>query len=264
MAPYRDLKERTARGESIFVTEGLLLTQRLLTSRFEAESVFVSEPFSADVERLAGPDVPVYVASEKVLQEIVGFPFHRGVLAVGRRGNPLLLDDLLWSVGVQSPLGLIVCPHVNQAENLGLIFRTAAAFGMDGVLLGPQSTDPFSRRCLRLSMGGSLRVPFVVSADLLRDLVRLKDRWKVELVATVVDARAEPLSHARWQSRTALLVGNEFEGLPSQHLAVCDRRLTIPMQPGTDSLNVGVAAGIFLYEWKKQASDPATTLATLT
>jgi len=147
---------------------------------------------------------------------------------------------------------LIVCPQITQAENLGLVFRTAAGFGVDGILLGQQCCDPFSRRCLRLSMGGVLAVPFVRSEDLLLDLNRLKHQWGFDRVATVLDPRAERLPDAAWGPRTALVFGNEFEGLSGEWLAACDRRVTIPMQPGTDSLNLGVAAGIFVYELKKR------------
>ncbi len=244
------MKERTARGESIFVAEGLLLTERLLNSRFETVSVFASDCLVSQVEPLVPPEVPFYTASEQLLQQIVGFPFHRGVLALGRRGVPLSLDELLGSIGTGPEIGLLVCPHVNQSENLGLIFRTAAALGIDGIVLGTASADPFSRRCLRLSMGGSLRVPFVVASDPKHELEHLKNEWGFELVATVLDQQAERLRGASWHPRTALLLGNEFEGLPAELLALCDRRRTIPMQPGTDSLNVGVAAGIFVYEWK--------------
>jgi len=251
VAPYRAMKERTARGESIFVAEGVLLAERLLQSRFETESVFASDSFAAKIAPLVADRTPLYVASEAMLQQIVGFPFHRGVLALGRRGRPPVVEELIGGAEAESSLSLIVCPHVNQSENLGLIFRTAAAFGIDGVLLGAATADPFSRRCLRLSMGGVLTTPFAVSADLPHDLRRLRDQWGVDLVATVLDDRAEPLGDFAWKPRTALLLGNEFEGLPADCLQCCDRRVTIPMRPGTDSLNVGVAAGIFIYQWRE-------------
>ncbi len=254
VAPYRNMKQRTACGEGLFVTEGLMLTHRLLTSRFTVESVFMSQSSIEQVTPLIGPEVPVYVASREVLQQVVGFPFHRGVLGAGRRGRPLSVDDLLPCVEPRSRANLIVCPHVNQPENLGLIFRTAAAFGIEGVLLGSQTSDPLSRRCLRLSMGGALRVPFAVVADLPAELRRLKACWGFELVATALDDTAEPLHGAHWHPRTALLFGNEFEGLPTRYLEICDRRLTIAMQPGTDSLNVGVAAGIFVYELTRRGT----------
>lgn len=102
-------------------------------------------------------------------------------------------------------------------------------------------------------MGGTLQVPFSTSAELVDDMRRLRDRWQVELVAAVVDDRAERLPDFRWPRRTALVFGNEFHGLRDPWLSACDRRVTIPMPPGVDSLNLGVAAGIFLYELAKSA-----------
>jgi tRNA G18 (ribose-2'-O)-methylase SpoU len=254
VAAYRDLPERTLRGENIFVAEGRLLTLRLLESGYRAESVFVSEQFADEFRRLVGDATPLYVASEALLAEVVGFKFHRGVLAAGRRDKSPTLDELMGRKGLESPVNLLICPEMAQPENLGLIFRSAAGFGVDGVLLGRACCDPFSRRCLRTSMGAVLRVPYLKSSDLLADLCRLRERWRVELLAAVLDEQAEPLSGLRWPRRAGILFGNEYEGLAGNWLSASDRRVTIPMQPGTDSLNVGVAAGIFIYEMRKAAA----------
>jgi len=248
VAAYRNLKERTLRGESIFVTEGRLVTLRLLESRFEAESVFVADKHAGEFERIVAGRMPVYAAPEKLLADVVGYNFHLGVLGAGRRRDADTLDDLLSGTDPAGPLSLLVCPEITKPENVGLVFRTAGGFGVDGVVLGPQCCDPFGRRCLRLSMGAVLSVPFVRSADLAADLRQMKDRWQLELVATVVDAEATPLREFRWPRRAALLFGNEYDGLSEPWLGLCDHRVTIPMHPRADSLNLGVAAGIFVYE----------------
>ena len=248
LAAYRNLPDRALRGESIFVTEGELLTVRLLESDFSAESVFASEQFAHKIEHLVGENVPLYVAPERLMLEVVGFKFHRGVLGAGRRGPSLEFDELMARKELGDRFSLIVCPEVTNPENLGLIFRSAGGFGVDGVLLGERCCDPLSRRCLRLSMGATLRVPFVKSPDLAADVGRLKETWQIELLAAVLDDRAERLSEIRWPARAALVFGSEFGGIRRRWLSLCDRLVTIPMQPGTDSLNLGVAAGIFLYE----------------
>jgi len=247
-AAYRNLRDRTLRGESLFIAEGELVAGRLLESRFEVESVFVSDEFLGRMAPRVPEGVPAYVGTERLLREVVGFNFHRGVLAVGRRGVPETLHDLMKRVDRGARLSLVVCPDATKPENLGLIFRSAAALGMDGMLLGERCCDPLSRRCLRLSMGGSLQVPSARSRDLCADLAELKGRFGVELLAAVLDNGAEPLAGLRWPERAAILFGNEFDGLGARWLAECNRRVTIPMQPGTDSLNLGVAAGIFFYE----------------
>jgi tRNA G18 (ribose-2'-O)-methylase SpoU len=254
VAPYRNLRDRTLRGESIFVTEGELVTLRLLGSRYPAESVFVAEKFAERLEQAVG-DVPLYVGSEKLLREVVGFPFHRGVLGAGRRTGALGLDEMMAGAGMSGRCGLVVCPEVTKPDNLGLIFRSAAAFGVEGVLLGSRCCDPLSRRALRLSMGGVLQMPWVTSNDLPGHLRRLRTEWRFELWATVLDERADRLDSLCWPDRTALLLGNEFDGLEEPYLSLCDRRVTIPMRPGVDSLNLGVAAGVFLYEMKCRRRD---------
>ncbi len=248
VAKYRNLRDRTLRGESLFVAEGRLVVRRLLESRFEAESVFVAEPHVEEFVPLVGDRTAFYVARKALFSQIVGFKFHRGALAVGRRSQPLVVDELLALHDLLNPMRLVVCPEVTKPENLGLIFRTAAGFGLHGLIVGPQCCDPLSRRTLRVSMGASLQVPWARSRDVPADLRTLKQRQKVQLVAAVLDPTAEPLARFRWPGRVALLVGGEYEGLSKQCIELCDHRVTIPMAAGVDSLNLGVATGIFVYE----------------
>jgi tRNA G18 (ribose-2'-O)-methylase SpoU len=240
-----------APGESVFVTEGRTLTLRLLASAYTTDSVFVAEPFADEFAAVVPHDVPLYVAPKTVLSGVVGFNFHLGVLGSGRRGRLPTLDGLLGRTPLDGLLRLVICPETTKPENLGLIFRSAAGFDVDGIVLGERCCDPFSRRALRLSMGGVLQVPLSKSADLAEDVRRLKHHWGVELVAAVLDAQAARLPGIRWPRRTALVFGNEYYGIRRPWLSQCDRLVTIPMKPGVDSLNLGVAAGIFLYEMTK-------------
>lgn len=97
-------------------------------------------------------------------------------------------------------------------------------------------------------------MPLVGSDDLVADLKRLKTRWRVELLAAVLDDRAEPLPDLRWPRRAGILFGSEYEGLRPEWLSLCDRLVTIPMAPNVDSLNLAVAAGIFIYEMKRRTT----------
>lgn len=254
VAPYRNLRDRTLRGESLFVAEGRRVALRLLASRCGVASVFVADQYAAEFERAAAGRAPLYVAPESLLLEVVGFKFHRGVLAAGCRPPPATLADLLAPLAAAGTLRLVICPEITKPENMGLIFRNAAAFGIDGVLLGQRSCDPFSRRCLRVSMGAVLYVPYIKSDDLAADLRHLKTHGRVELLAAVLDRRAEPLADLRWPARVGVLLGNEADGLGPEWLALADRRITIPMRPEVDSLNLGVAAGIVIYEMQKAIS----------
>jgi tRNA G18 (ribose-2'-O)-methylase SpoU len=245
IAAYRSLRDRTLRGESIFIAEGCVVVERLLRSRYRAESLLVAEEHAAAFAARA-TGCPLYVASAAMLRQIVGYNFHRGALAVGCRPPAMRLEGLAAAL-VETPCWIVVCPAVTKPDNLGLLFRSAAAFGARGVILGQGCCDPLSRRSVRVSLGTVLDVPFVQSRDVLSDLRALRHAWQFERVAAVADSGAERLDELLPAPRTALVFGNEFDGLAPEWLDECDRRVTIPMGPAVDSLNLGVAAGIFMY-----------------
>ncbi len=247
VANYRNLRDRTLRGESLFMAEGREVVIRLFESPYAVESVLVAQKHGEEFQALVGDRAPLYVAPEALLSRIVGFRFHLGVLAVGRRRALPALEELLPPPEADVCLRLVVLPEVTKPENLGLVVRSAAGFGLDAVLLGPRCCDPLSRRAMRVSMGAVVQAPINRSADLAADLEALHARWAVTRVAAVLDRRAQPLAEFRWPRRAAVLVGNETAGLRDGWLSQCDQRVTIPMQAGVDSLNLGVAAGIFLY-----------------
>lgn len=243
LAPYRNLKDRDlAREHGLFICEGEHLVRRLLRSRFTVHSVLVAEQRVASLVDEVPAGVPVHVGSEAMLSDILGYDFHRGVMACGVRPTGRTVRDLLPATT------LVVAPLLYNAENLGLIIRTAAALGAGGVLVGPRGVDPYSRRVVRVSMGAVLSLPLVQSANLSADLAHLRRKAGFELIATVLDDRAVPLADYRRAERVAVLLGSEPEGLEPAVLEMCDRLVTIPMHHGTNSLNVAVAAGVVLYQ----------------
>jgi tRNA G18 (ribose-2'-O)-methylase SpoU len=245
LAPYRQLKETNAtRRQGLFVCEGEKLTRRLLESSFEVHSLLVAERWTPQFTDVA-QQTPIFVVPDEWIETIIGFNFHRGVLACGRRQPPLSLETLCEPLASQATL--VVCPDVQDPENLGTILRIASAFGVAGMILGNKTADPFSRRVLRVSMGAALRVPMVHAQDLPASLALLHTRWNFERWATVLDTTATPLSEITRPQRLAILFGSEGHGLDPEHIAFCDQRVTIPMAPGVDSLNVAISAGIFLY-----------------
>jgi tRNA G18 (ribose-2'-O)-methylase SpoU len=243
IAPYRAIRGRDPVEAGVFIVESEMLALRLLGSRFETVSLFCAQRWAARLAEQAPPEVPIYVVSEERMNEVLGFNFHRGVMACGRRPLPgdLSIDRLL------PARTLIVCPHITQNENLGLILRAAAGLGADGLLLSDRGADPFSRQATRVSTGASFMFPIAVSSDILADLRRLKEREGMRLVATLLSPDAVELHTFDRPERVALLVGNEFEGLPPDIIALCDHRVTIPMHRGIDSLNVAMATGIVLH-----------------
>jgi len=257
LAPYQNLRDRTLRGESLFIAEGDLVVERLLKSRYQTESVLVSdralERVSPILERYLPEEVLVYTVPFEGMEALLGFPFHQGVMAIGKREDVWKLSDLM---PIESPEKqrnprrriIAVLPDITKPDNVGVVFRNCAALGADGILLGPQACDPLSRRGLRVSMGGVFQLPWVKTADLERDLDLLRREYGYVCCGTVLSETAEELKNVRWGERILLCFGNEYDGLKPETLAHCDLQVTIPMACGVDSLNLGVSSGIFLYE----------------
>jgi tRNA G18 (ribose-2'-O)-methylase SpoU len=249
--PYRHLTTTNlTRWSGRFIAEGKRVVERLLDSDFPVESVLLSERREAELFTQFPAMLPVYVLPQKLAEGLLGYNFHSGVLACGiRKPPPDLSSRLDGAVRAGDRVTLVVCPNINDPENLGALVRLGAAFAVDALLLGRGSADPFSRRVLRVSMGTAFRLPILECSDLHAALVRLRDQLNVQLAATVLDESAERLAAAHRPQRLALLFGNEAEGLDRRWIELCDRRITIPMQGSADSLNVAVAAGIILHHF---------------
>ena len=250
---YRDvqggMKRRTSNG---FIVESRIAVERALRSPYELVSILSDDRAINDLANDSVDDTDVFVVPRDVIDQVVGFEFHRGMLAyVRRRPNPTL--DEIATDEVSSTL--VLCPQIADPTNLAGIIRNCAAFGVNGLLLGPTCADPFSRRVARVSMGNVFRLPIRIATDFAQDIVDLRERKQFELVATVLNSEAEHLSDAKRSSRIALLFGNEGPGLSEQWIATCDRRVTLPMQRDADSLNVATASGIFLYHFTVVCKD---------
>ena len=253
VASYRDLKDRELAARcGLFIVEGQWGVGRLLASGYTVESVLVTQRQLGQIVPLVPPGVDIYVAPAESVSRIVGFEFHCGVIACGRRRPPLRLDQAAELWAGKDELTLVVLPEVNSSENLGGLLRLSAGFGVDAVILGERCCDPFYRQAIRVSMGAVFHLNVVQCTNIAGDLQRLRERHGVQLAAAVLDETAQPLEHATRPPRFALLLGNEARGLCPEHINLCDRRVTIPMKLGTDSLNVTVAAGVFLYHFNQE------------
>lgn len=249
LAIYRNLKDRelAVRGGR-FVAEGEHVVKRLLASEINVESVLLSTKRVQEFAPLVPEGVRVFVVPHEALQEITGVKFHAGILACGIRPAPLAVEEMLKRLPARATL--VVCPNIHNVDNIGSLIRISAGFGIDAIVLGEHCHDPFFRQSVRVSMGTIFKMPLVRSENIRTDLQRLKDGG-IELIATVLDEDAEPLSAVNRSDRIAILLGNEAQGLERDIVQLCQRKVTIPMNLGTDSLNVAVAGGIFLYELTK-------------
>ena len=240
--PYRRLRTSDeARQRGLFVAEGRWLVERLLASRYEVESILVERRHEAEFAQHASKR-SLFVVDDGRVDQLVGFKFHRGILACGRRQVlPVLQIDK------DAPSIVVCCVGVCDPENLGGILRNCAAFGVHGVLLADGCADPFSRRVMRVSMATNLALQIVQSDNLQDDLARLRQRHGLELIATVLGKDVRSLDKVEPVDRIALLLGSEGHGLADEVVQVCQQEVTIPIQDDTDSLNVAVASGIFLH-----------------
>ena len=243
LADYRDLRDAELRRErGLFAVEGRLMVERLLTkSRFRARSVLGTvDALEALREPLAHSAVDVYVTSLELIRELVGFRFHRGVLALGERSEAA-------SVSVaDSARTVVALEDVRDPENVGSVFRNAQAFAVGAVLLDAASADPLGRKAIRVSAGAALSVPFARAGRWPTDLGRLKYAG-FTVIALTPDPEAPDIADVVARDRVALVLGSEASGLSAATRDATDATARIPMARGVDSLNVAVAAGIALY-----------------
>lgn len=244
---YRDIRERDLVGRrGLFVAEGETVLRVLAgQTRHRPVSVLIAEKrrekLAPILHQLPG-EVPVYLAGQAVLDGIVGFDLHRGILAIAETAPPVSAADLL--AGLPTKALVMALVGIGNHDNMGGLFRNAAGFGVDAVLLDPTCCDPLYRKAIRVSVGGVLRVPYATLGDR-EDLIDLLAGHRFTPVALSPTGETA-LSDLPSMARPALILGAEGPGLPEATLARC-RTVSIPMAPGFDSLNVAVAAGIALH-----------------
>ncbi|WP_375497518.1 TrmH family RNA methyltransferase [uncultured Jatrophihabitans sp.] len=238
---FRDLTDADVRPDrrGIVIAEGVNVVERLLSSPYRVRAVVgVPARLEALAPHLRELDAPVLAVDKWLLSQVVGFRVTRGVLASADRPAPLDPDEL-----IARSDRIAVLESLNDFENLGSLFRNAAAFGVDAVLLDPQCADPLYRRSVRVSMGHVLRVPFAVlpgQGPAALDQVRAHGHRVLALTPRGEQLLRSLDAPPRW----ALLLGAEGPGLTPATLAAADMRVRIPMAGGVDSLNVATAAAV--------------------
>ena len=247
IAGYRQVKERDLVGrDGLFVAEGAVVLRHLLTSPLvEPVSLLIAEsklPGLFGLLDQVPAGIPVYGAGQGVIDAIAGFHLHRGILALGRRIGALEADDLLASLPARALV--VVLFGIGNHDNMGGLFRNAAAFGADAVLLAEDCCDPMYRKAIRVSVGASLILPFArVPAG---ESLELLSRHGFESVALTPSGAVE-LANVRRSDRMAALFGAEGPGLPTEILDKCTT-VRITMSGGFDSLNVATTSGIVLHQ----------------
>jgi len=234
--------------DSLFIAESPNVIHRALDAGYEPVSLLMErkhiEGQAKEVVARCG-DIPLFTAELPVLKELTGFPLTRGVLCAMKR-KPLLSMEAVCA-GARR---IAVLEDVMNPTNLGAIFRSAAALGMDAVLLTPASTDPLYRRCVRVSMGTVFQVPWAyVSADQTDwpgpGMERLRAMgFRTAAMALRDDSLAVDDPALLAAERLAVVLGTEGDGLADETIAACDWTVRIPMSHGVDSLNVAAASAV--------------------
>ena len=220
------------------VPESLLMLPKMLDGREKGQEILAR----------CG-DVPVYVAEEGCLKQLTGFPLTRGVLCAMRRPPLPNAEDLL-----KSSTRIVILEDVVNPTNLGAIFRSAAAMGMDAILLTPASTDPLYRRCIRVSMGTVFQIPWAWIGEELTDWpgpgMQLLREYGFRTAAMALRDESVSIDHPALlaEEKLAVVLGTEGDGLADRTIADCDYTVKIPMAHGVDSLNVAAAGAVAFWQ----------------
>jgi tRNA G18 (ribose-2'-O)-methylase SpoU len=277
LQPYATLRRPLAhRRQGIFVAESERVVRRLLESRFTVLSLCMPErhleTFRQRLEARPEP-IAVYLAEKKLLETLVGYTVYQGVFAVGKVPQLDSLDEIFRKS--PAPKLFVAVHEMSNAENLGALVRNCVAFGVHGLIVGETSSSPYLRRAVRNSMGAIFDLPvFELNnrmGELHESLIKhqfgtLETRPSETLTQTLRDLRkrgvrciaAHPhtdkkiLSQADFTGDCCIVFGNEGDGISAEVLEACDEAVAIPMPPEVDSLNVGAAAAVFLYEASRQ------------
>jgi tRNA G18 (ribose-2'-O)-methylase SpoU len=231
-------------AHGLFIAEGEKVIRRALAAGYPPRSLLITERRLAGLADLLGAcPSPAYVVPAPVAEQLTGFDVHRGVLASMARLPSRGVSDVL--AGARR---IVVLEDIVDHTNVGAIFRCAAAFGMDGVVLAPRCADPLYRRAVRVSMGAVFAVPYARMTDWFGGLAELREAG-FRLLALTPDQSAVPIGKVAAGERAALMLGTEGDGLSARWRHEADEAVCVPMAAaaaaaGVDSLNVVAAAAV--------------------
>ncbi len=250
VADYRDLtdvqwRQQMEPATGLFLAEGEKVISRALAAGYTPRSALMTPRWLPGLASELDPfDIDVLVADEAVLKGIVGFRLHRGALAAfERRLLPAVADV------VGAARRVVLLEDLVDHTNVGLVFRTAAALGIDAILVSPRCADPYYRRSVKTSMGAVLSLPWTVADPWLETLDSMRAAgWELAALTPAADAREIRTLAEESPGRLALLLGTEGPGLTAAAQQRATVRLRIPVTSRVDSLNVAAAAAIACYE----------------
>jgi tRNA G18 (ribose-2'-O)-methylase SpoU len=273
IAAYRSLKGKALEREGIFIAEGEKVVRSLIDSRHRIESCLISREtrsrYKPLVALMAKRGARVYVESNRSIEDIIGFRFHKGIMAVGHCPEKLKLSEALKEVephrakvrgslppdtsagGIRSPAIFVALDSINDPQNVGLIARSARAFGAAALIVDGSSYDPYYRKAIRVSMGTIFSLPVYYEDDLRKTLLWLGKKHNTRIVAATPGRGSIDIARAKLSGNICLVLGNEDKGVSAKILNIADVKVRIPISKSVDSLNVASACAICLYEVEK-------------
>ena len=260
IALFHDVRNADLRGRSdLFIAESELVVRRLIESRFPVHSLLLSR---AKLKQLADAiahvpiEVPVHVADMSLLTQVAGYRIHGGALALGVRpsARSLTPEHVLGTIPDARRMLLVLAERITHVDNVGALFRNAAAFGADAMVLDSACADPLFRKAIRVSMGQVLSMPFAVSRDWHADLEALKRHWRIRLFASERSDCSHPIHELPDEDRFGIVFGSERHGVSEATLARCDGVFHIPMSRDVPSINVATAAAVVLHQVAQRRS----------
>lgn len=254
LAPYRTMRwQQDHRDQGIFVAEGEKVVRRLLESPLEIVSLLLPGKWlSAYAELLAQrpeKDLPIFTAEKPVLENLVGFSMYQGVLAVAKVPAALSFAPAVQSAA--QPRLFVAVEGVTSADNIGGLVRNCVAFGVQAMVVGETCCSPYLRRAVRSSMGTIFKLPVIETCHLVQTLGQAR-AFGFRTFAAHPHTDQRVIASADLAGDCLIVFGSEGEGLSRPVLEACDEAVVIPMANGVDSLNVGTAGAVFLYEAARQ------------
>ena len=254
LEPYRTLKRPLEhRAAGFFIAEGEKVVHRLLLSSLRIRSILLTEQWLDVYRRLIDarterPDI--LIAEKKVMEGIVGFELHKGIMAMADVPDTFTIEEVTRKSS--PPFLFVAVDGIMNSENLGVIVRNCASFGVTALLVGENSCDPYLRRAVRNSMGNIFDLPIVRLSKIPDELARLRASWEITVIGAHPHPESRVIGRVDLTSSCCLVLGAEGHGISDGVLKACDFTATVPMQKGVDSLNVASASAVLLYEAQRQ------------
>ncbi|MEE2912552.1 MAG: RNA methyltransferase [Planctomycetota bacterium] len=251
--PFRNVRDADLRGrDHLCMVESEMVVKRLLETNWEIHSLLISPNKCERLSRhLHDRDIPILIADISLMSEITGFNIHRGVLAAVRRppSNTHSVQRLIERFQGEKQLSILMAEGITNIDNMGSLFRNAAAFGVNAIVLDECCCDPLYRKSIRVSMGHTFSIPFAITDSWIHELPLLKHELNIKLIGCELSDHAVPVWQVDQGDRFGLIMGGEKHGLSKATIDQCDVVAQIPMSDAVPSINVAIASAVALYEF---------------